>query len=308
MLVSVIIPNYNHAAYLRQRIDSVLNQTYRNFEVIIMDDCSVDNSREVIESYSACKEITQVIYGETNSGSTFKQWEKGISAASGEFIWIAESDDWCEPTLLEFLVQGLEQDPECVISYCQSYCVQNSNEINWISKHDQLSEMVDGKSFMRDQMLNLNPIFNASMVLWRKSMFPQISQAYKNYKLCGDWLFWMELCLLGKVHISGRVLNYFRKHDDNVSGKALKSGLNFIEILDVLNILYQHQLIYPKDYNKALKTQFREYYPIRKTFEPTFRSKIERQFKKPLTSKLTYYKILTGTLWKSIKKIKKCPK
>ncbi len=302
MLVSVIVPNYNHAAYLRQRIDSVLNQTFRDFEVIILDDCSHDLSKEIIESYRENEQVSHIIYGESNSGSTFKQWEKGISLASGEFIWIAESDDWCEPTLLEFLVEGIQQDEECVISYCQSYCVQGSNKIIWSSNHDQLSEMVDGESFMRNQMLIHNPIFNASMVLWRKSMFPQISMGYKDYKLCGDWFFWIELCLLGKVHISGRLLNYFRKHDNDVSGKAIKSGLNFTEILEIINILFSRKLISERDYSKAFKQQYREYRPVRNILEPAFRSKIEQLFKNPRTSRSMYYKILIGTLWKQLKK------
>ena len=94
MLVSVIIPNYNHAAYLRQRIDSVLNQTYRNFEVVILDDCSSDHSREIIESYRESERVTKIIYGDKNSGSTFEKFERVISVESGEFIWIAESDDF----------------------------------------------------------------------------------------------------------------------------------------------------------------------------------------------------------------------
>ena len=302
MLVSVIIPNYNHADYLRQRIDSVLNQTYRNFEVIILDDCSTDHSREIIECYRKHKEISQIIYGETNSGSTFKQWEKGIFLARGEFIWIAESDDWCEPTMLEYLMEGIEKDKACVISYCQSYCVQGSNKINWTSHSDQLSEVLEGEKFMRDQMLLYNPIFNASMVLWRKSMFPKISPAYKNYKLSGDWLFWMELCLLGKVHVSGRLLNYFRKHDNDVSGKAMKSGLNFIESLMITNTLYERNLISPKDYYKAYKIQYRAYYSLRKSFKTNVRLEIEQLFKNPLTSKSIYYKIFAGTLFKNIGK------
>jgi glycosyltransferase involved in cell wall biosynthesis len=92
-LVSVIIPNYNHAAYLNERIDSVLNQTFRDFEVILLDDCSTDNSREIIESYRGHEKISQIEYNEVNSGSTFIQWKKGLDLAQGDWIWIAESDD-----------------------------------------------------------------------------------------------------------------------------------------------------------------------------------------------------------------------
>ena len=85
MLVSVIIPNYNHARYLDERIQSVLNQTYQNFEVIILDDKSTDNSREVIEKYRAHPKIVHIIYNEINSGSTFRQWEKRNREGKGRF-------------------------------------------------------------------------------------------------------------------------------------------------------------------------------------------------------------------------------
>ena len=95
-LVSVIVPNYNHAQYLEKRIDTVLNQTYQNIEVIILDDKSKDNSIEVIEQYRNHPKVAQIILNEQNTGSPFKQWDKGISAANGELIWIAESDYYNE--------------------------------------------------------------------------------------------------------------------------------------------------------------------------------------------------------------------
>ena len=100
-LVSVIIPNYCHAQYLDQRIQSVLEQTYQNFEVIILDDKSTDNSLEVIDKYRSHPKVAKVIINEVNSGSPFKQWERGINEASGDIIWIAESDDYCTPDFLE---------------------------------------------------------------------------------------------------------------------------------------------------------------------------------------------------------------
>ena len=74
-LISVIIPNYNHARYLEQRLDSVFNQTYPNFEVIILDDHSTDNSLEIINRYKDDPNLSQIIINDTNSGSVFKQWD-----------------------------------------------------------------------------------------------------------------------------------------------------------------------------------------------------------------------------------------
>ncbi|MBC5786405.1 glycoside hydrolase family 99-like domain-containing protein, partial [Ramlibacter sp. USB13] len=93
--VSVIVPNYNHAPYLRRRLDSIYGQTYRNIEVILMDDCSCDGSRALMQEYAqANADITRTLFNEVNSGGVFRQWAKGIAAATGELVWIAESDDY----------------------------------------------------------------------------------------------------------------------------------------------------------------------------------------------------------------------
>jgi glycosyltransferase involved in cell wall biosynthesis len=299
--VSVIIPNYNHAVFLAQRIESVVNQTYQDFEVILMDDCSTDHSKTIIEQYRSHPKVSLIVYNDENTGSTFKQWEKGIGLSKGKYIWIAESDDWCENNLLEYLVSGIEKDENCVISYCQSYCVQDENKINWISHDHYLSEVVDGVTFMKNRMLLHNPIYNASMVLWKREFFPRISAEFKNYKLCGDWFFWMDLCRQGKVHISGRLLNYFRKHENDVSGKAMKSGLNYVEALKVINSFFQRGLISARDYNKAFKIHFKSYYPVKASLDLQLVKQIDHLFKTSLTSKTLYYKLLMSAYWKKVK-------
>ncbi len=254
--VSVIIPNFNHAAYLKQRIDSVLNQTYQNFELIILDDCSTDNSKEIIEQYRNDTRIANIIYNTENSGSTFKQWDKGIALAKGEYIWIAESDDWCENNLLETLMQGLQGNENCVLAYCQSYCVTGDNNIKFQSNHTKLTEYINGKDFIKNYILPRNPIFNAGMAVWRRSVYGRISKEYQEYKLIGDYCFWIALCCYGDVFISGKLLNYFRAHDKSVSADSIKSGLAFIEQLPLLKRLRDKKIIDESDYLLSLKKSY----------------------------------------------------
>lgn len=300
-IVSIIIPNYNHSAFLTQRIESVLNQTFQDFEVILMDDCSTDNSRDILDRYRSHPKVTHTIFNTQNSGSTFKQWKKGIDLSAGKFIWIAESDDSCEPTLLATLVEGINKVEDCVISYCQSICITDTEKIIFQSAHDKLSEMVEGKLFIQKYLSVPVSIFNASMALWRKDKFQFISEEFTTFNFCGDWFFWIQLSKLGKVHISGKVLNYFRKHSNDVSGKAYKSGLNFIEELKIINGLYQEQLITEKDYYRAYKRKFLDYWFIKDEIDSTNKAAIEKLFSTSLSSKTSLVKLIPSAIWRSLK-------
>ncbi|TAE04306.1 MAG: glycosyltransferase family 2 protein, partial [Bacteroidetes bacterium] len=87
-LISVIVPNYNHAPYLLERIESILSQSFQDFELILLDDFSTDQSKEVLKKYQNHEKVSHLLLNEKNSGSTFKQWNKGISLAKGKYIWL----------------------------------------------------------------------------------------------------------------------------------------------------------------------------------------------------------------------------
>lgn len=302
MKVSVIIPNYNHANYLKQRIDSVLNQTYQDFELIILDDCSTDHSRDVISVYKNHPKISKLVFNDKNSGSPFLQWEKGIRLAKGEYVWIAESDDWCEPTLLETLVDGIEQDPGCVISYCQMYCVNQNNDIKWQSWHRCLSEVVDSAPFIQDYLAVKVSIYNASMAIFKREAYAAVTKEYLKYKFSGDYLFWIQVAMQGKVHISGKLLNYFRKHDGDVSSMAYSSGLNFIEALRIINWMYDKKLISDRTYAAAFKKEFKAYWLVRKSLQPKTDALINDFFNNPRTYKASKLKMLPSAVWNTFKK------
>jgi glycosyltransferase involved in cell wall biosynthesis len=259
MKVSAIIPNYNHSQFLAQRIDSVLAQTYENLEVVILDDASTDDSKMVIEKYRHSPRVTQIIYNETNSGSTFKQWHKGLTAATGEIAWVAESDDWSEPNFLEVLVTGLLKSPGCVLAYAQSYCVDANNNIRLITKAANLEEWMPGIDFIQQHLIKRNPIINASMAIFRRDVFFQIPQDFTNFRFAGDWLFWIETAKQGSVFICGKVLNFFRKHDKDVSGKVYATGYDYIDDLKILGYLKKYSLISEKSYRQFIFLKYQKF-------------------------------------------------
>lgn len=227
--VSVIIPNYNHAPYLKQRIESVLNQTFTDFEVIILDDVSTDNSTTIINTYAQHPKVSHIVINTQNSGSTFKQWEKGIALASGEWIWIAESDDWCEANFLEELMSHINSD-DTVLAFAQTYLYDEyKKEYAATYLFKDINNLIQGDQFIKTQMLPYTNIWNASQAVFRKDVYYKIDKTYTNFKFCGDWIFWVEIAKRGSVFMSGKFLSYFRKHALDVTSKVTKSGLRYIE-------------------------------------------------------------------------------
>lgn len=236
MKVSVIIPNYNHCKYLPRRIDSVLNQTIKPIEIIILDDCSIDGSREVISQYkSEHPLIIKTLYNDKNSGSSFIQWLKGIEMCSGDLIWIAESDDFCEHNFLEELVKPFLSHETLVISFCSSHYINETEAIiPDLSKFGEQKVVVEGSKFLESEMAYGNRIVNASSAIFKKKACSNLPSEILDFKFCGDWLFWNHLLLYGKIYYTPKRLNYFRVHIGNVSNNANKNGLAFIEGLRIL--------------------------------------------------------------------------
>lgn len=240
-IVSVIIPNYNHAPYLRERIDSVLNQTFQDFEVILLDDYSTDNSTEVMAEYEVNPHISHILKNTENSGNTFLQWERGINLARGEYIWIAESDDVAEPQFLSTLIGELRKNPKAVVAYSHSQMIDSNSQPMTMTWHRKGSSgnvnTFDGIYYVRKKMLVHNHIYNASMAVFRRSAIANVPDDYQQYSYCGDWLFWIYICSQGQVVEVCRPLNRYRQHTNKVSAKASIDGRNWSNIAGVLSVL-----------------------------------------------------------------------
>lgn len=220
--ISVIIPNYNHARFLKERIDSVLNQTFQDFEIIILDDCSTDNSREIIDSYREHPKVSVVDYNTTNSGSPFRQWKKGLQLAKGDYVWIAESDDVAAPEFLFLLIKAFN-NPYIVLAYCQSVDIDEkgsilANRIAWTEEFDDNIWAKDftmkGPDFAGFLKIK-NVIPNVSACLMKRNGILElisIDKELETFKFAGDWYLWMNLSRLPGAQIAfvSQALNFFR--------------------------------------------------------------------------------------------------
>ena len=251
--VSVVIPNYNYANYIIERIDSVLLQTYPIYELIILDDKSTDNSIEVInKKIDEIKKdypelIVKIIPNKTNSGNVFKQWAKAFKESTGDFLWIAEADDSCSNIFLETVMKGFKNDKKAIISYTESLTMDENNKITKYDLRDWIDIFNTGKwndSFIdtgNDYVENFlcinNTIANVSSLVFRKEKnidFQKYLKEAEEYHLAGDWLFYEKVLQFGDIVYDKNSLNYHRMHSNSVT-LTTKREKEYIEMKSIQN-------------------------------------------------------------------------
>ncbi len=296
--VSVILPNYNHEKYLEERIESILKQTFQNFEIIILDDCSKDKSLEIIKSYKDNLKIIEVLINKVNSGSTFRQWQKGLNLANGKYIWIAESDDFAEYTFLEKTVDYLDNHSDSHVVGVDSNLVDSEGLIlqkgyGHLCYNLENTSELNGQDFFLTHMTIGNSFSNASAVLFRKEVINFDLSVLANYKLCGDWIFWSLIALKGNVGIIPECLSNFRQHPKSVRNtinlieekEEIIRALDFILHLAKLNDPFKQQ-VYNSYFNQFRNNGFEYLYLRNAMHDPTIWQKKWKYLKYQFLKKL----------------------
>ena len=262
--VSVVIPNYNYENYIEERIDSVINQTYPIYELIILDDASKDNSVNVIKKKLAKIEKnypnikTKLIVNKENCGSVFEQWQKAFTESTGDYVWIAEADDSCHPEFLEQVMEPFS-DEEVILSYAESMRINENNVVinddcrDWmvVVSHDRWdkSYIKDGSDEIKESLCICNTIPNVSAVVFKKSNQVEMIENCKKFKISGDWYLYYQILQTGKISYCAKSLNYFRKHSNSTSTVA-KKDLELEELLIIQSEIRNNVLLLSKEISK----------------------------------------------------------
>lgn len=255
--ISVIVPSYNCAKYLEDRLDSIIAQSVHIFEIILLDDASTDNSVEVVEKWSKKrKKHLKIFVNRANSGSVFRQWEKGVQLAQGDFVWIAEADDLCEPDFLSVVVKPLLADNSIILSYCESKQIDESGNLlaenydhylgNVSDKRWKKNRTSTGRAEIEESLSVLNSIPNVSAALFRKSVLLDVMSRYsaeiETFRVAADHALYVRLLAEGNIAYHRKNLNIHRKHPNSVTAKN-QNKLMFDEIASVQNwVLQRYEL------------------------------------------------------------------
>lgn len=243
--ISVVIPNYNYEKFMLQRLYSILYQTVKIDEIIILDDCSTDNSRELIDKIEKkLKKYINIkkVYNETNSGSAFKQWEKGFNLSKGDYVWIAEADDYSEKNFLKTVIKPLKKYDDIKISYVDTAFIDKDGYVIMRSIKPEIDILNTGhwdKNFINEGINEINDyaylnctIANVSSVLFKNDNYSSFFKESGKFKQAGDWLFYVNVMNQGKIAYSNKPINYYRVHGNNVTSVTKKQA-HFNEIIKI---------------------------------------------------------------------------
>jgi glycosyltransferase involved in cell wall biosynthesis/SAM-dependent methyltransferase len=259
--ISVIVPNYNYERHITRRLDSIFCQTFPIYEVIVLDDASSDKSVEVIEAYiKRTANNARLIVNERNSGSVFRQWQKGIAYCTGDLLWIAEADDLADSNFLRELAPAFD-DTKMALAFSQSKLIDENGKVladNYleytkdISNRWRKSYINDGSREISESLTVKNVIPNVSGVLFRRSTLEkaiaEIGDDLFGYKVAGDWLIYLYVLLQGKLYYDEKPLNLHRRHTDSVT-KALDTSNHLREVCQLQEIA--QSLSAPTDETRA---------------------------------------------------------
>jgi glycosyltransferase involved in cell wall biosynthesis len=229
--VSVVVPNYNYARYLDDRLSSIERQSVPIYELIVLDDCSTDASLPVIRDFlSRTRLPSRLVVNQENSGSVFAQWARGVELARGDFVWIAEADDLADPDFLAGVLPAFDRR-DLVISYAQSRMMDADGHITADNYLDYVSDIdpdrwkhpyvATGGEEIATAMYLKNTIPNVSGVVFRREHLLRVLRdnltEITSYANAGDWVTYLHLLERGSIAFNPRSLNSHRRHEKSVT-------------------------------------------------------------------------------------------
>jgi hypothetical protein len=212
-LVSFVVPCYRLAHLLPECINSILSQTFRDFEILIMDDCSPDNTPEVVDSFH--DDRVRHIRNNPNLGH-LRNYNKGISLSRGKYIWLISADDYLRrPYILQRYVELMERHPRVGYTFCPGIGVRNGQETDVLeySVCGRRDRILDGHMFLKTLLQNNRVVAASAMA--RRECYERVSAfpLEDAMKWSGDWYLWCVFALHFDVGYFCEPMVCYREHD-----------------------------------------------------------------------------------------------
>lgn len=211
-LVSVIVPSYNHANYIFQTLESIFNQTYDNIELIVIDDCSNDDSVNVINSIKAKHDFIFISH-KINQGLS-NTLNEAINIARGKYISAIASDDYWPDYKIAVQVDILEKHPEYAVCFGKQIGFNNEG------KQKQFENITAYSGYIFDELITWRICIPALTAMIRKICLDEVG-LYDNKIAIEDWYMWLKLSKKYPFYFYDAYLGFYRLHENNMSKKLL---------------------------------------------------------------------------------------
>ena len=221
-LVSIVVASYNHAEFLERRMESLIAQIYQNIEIIVIDDCSPDNSLEILRKYESHPKVKLVV--REQNGGWVAVSNQGVELSSGEFVIFANCDDDCEPSMIGRLVEGMRANPSAGISYCRSALIDEDDKQlgdDYLIREKAFRRRCSNDTLLTQRemgrfLLHSCVIPNLSAALIRRECFTSVGSLTSEYRVCSDWDLFFRIVARYDVAYISAPLNKFRQHKTTI--------------------------------------------------------------------------------------------
>ncbi|MGL4387813.1 MAG: glycosyltransferase family 2 protein [Brevinema sp.] len=253
--LSVIIPVYNVEKYLKECIDSIINQTYKNIEIIIVNDASPDNSEQIIREYEN-KDSRIVSIKHTHNLGLGGARNTGITYAKGEWIYFIDSDDWLDLNCFENMIKLLEQNPHANLAIHSVILIDDNTKKKTVKPYFNIQDFSEKKWFWYQSVISCAKFFRIHDIKDKEIFFP----LHLKHE---DEEFWVKYCLSVDIIPVGApsYYYYYRRHDNSITvdynsrkdfSKIAQNVYNFAEERGLLNTFKDYLCYF---FNKVSDTQ-----------------------------------------------------
>ena len=242
-LVSVVFTSYNHQEYLKQALDSIVNQTYPNLEVIVVDDNSSDGSQLILNTYQENPRVKLHLLTQ-NTGSYVKASNYGARLAKGDYLLFAQCDDHADPSQIQKLVDAMQSDDRLGVVFSRSTLIDQHGVVfddDFRGRETKFRERcavdtyLSGKEMRR--FLSYSCVIpNLSAALLKKEMYLKVGELSEKYLVAADWAFWLSLAEETDFYYLTECLNNFRQHDTTIRSKMKIER----QIVEIYSLFYEH--------------------------------------------------------------------
>ena len=216
-LVSFVVPCYKHGHFLADCVNSILQQTFGNFEIVIMDDCSPDSTPAVAQSF----DDPRIIYVRNphNLGH-LANYNKGIATTRGKYVWLINVDDYLRrPYVLERFVDLMERNPRASFVFCPAVSVHGDVEEPPHGVNGDTDRIFSGTQFL-ERLLLANCIPTPAVMV-RRTSYDRVGLFPLDLPYAGDWFQWCHHALYGEVGYLAEPMVCYRIHDANMTKEFL---------------------------------------------------------------------------------------